>query len=390
MGQPPELELDVWKGKGGTMVAAYSFGFTDGIMILNISEDWLNNRISVLADAELKYKASVKVKGKPKKHLADDVAARDSDTRKETGGSSKSRNSTPTVFRRVYYRLRGRETGESEIFSEIGPGHLDFLTVDCVNFKGLVYGLPCFGNDVTFKGRKISDTPTRRPEAWEAFSEQARRENRTITTRKPPITGEKRYPSAELHGLSKDWRRFPIYKVIADNGLPPGWEVRHSNSKNLPYYFNTTDKVSRWEPPAGADTEKLKHYMAANHSAGTRPGAVPGVPEGKIRAAHLLVKHSGSRRPSSWRQAEITRSKEEALEIIQGHEQKIKTAGVTLGELALTESDCSSARKRGDLGYFGKGDMQKEFEEAAFGLKPGEMSSVVETASGLHLIERLE
>lgn len=77
------------------------------------------------------------------------------------------------------------------------------------------------------------------------------------------------------------------------------------------------------------------------------------------------------------------------MQVIQAHEQKIKSGSVSLGELALTESDCSSARKRGDLGYFGKGDMQKEFEDASFGLKPGEMSSVVETASGLHLIERL-
>jgi peptidyl-prolyl cis-trans isomerase NIMA-interacting 1 len=42
----------------------------------------------------------------------------------------------------------------------------------------------------------------------------------------------------------------------------------------------------------------------------------------------------------------------------------------------------------GDLGYFGEGDMQKEFEEAVFQLKPGEMSHIVDTASGLHLIER--
>jgi NIMA-interacting peptidyl-prolyl cis-trans isomerase 1 len=39
-------------------------------------------------------------------------------------------------------------------------------------------------------------------------------------------------------------------------------------------------------------------------------------------------------------------------------------------------------------GFFGKGDMQKEFEDAAFSLQPGEMSGVVQTASGLHLIQR--
>lgn len=39
-------------------------------------------------------------------------------------------------------------------------------------------------------------------------------------------------------------------------------------------------------------------------------------------------------------------------------------------------------------GFFGRGDMQKEFEEAAFALKPGEVSGIVDTASGVHLIER--
>lgn len=39
-------------------------------------------------------------------------------------------------------------------------------------------------------------------------------------------------------------------------------------------------------------------------------------------------------------------------------------------------------------GFFGVGEMQKEFEEAAFALQPGEVSSIVESASGVHLIER--
>lgn len=39
-------------------------------------------------------------------------------------------------------------------------------------------------------------------------------------------------------------------------------------------------------------------------------------------------------------------------------------------------------------GFFKRGDMQREFEDAAFALQPGEISGIVETASGLHLIER--
>jgi NIMA-interacting peptidyl-prolyl cis-trans isomerase 1 len=71
--------------------------------------------------------------------------------------------------------------------------------------------------------------------------------------------------------------------------------------------------------------------------------------EGKIRCAHLLVKHRDSRRASSWREAQITRSKSEARAIIDGYESRIKSGEASLGDLATTESDCSSARKRGDL-----------------------------------------
>ena len=131
-------------------------------------------------------------------------------------------------------------------------------------------------------------------------------------------------------------------------GLPSDWEVRHSNSKNLPYYFNATTKESRWDPPAGTDTEKLKGYMAQHHSQGLAPSTSTKT-EGKIRAAHLLVKHRDSRRPSSWRESTITRSKQEAVDVLKAHEEKIRGGQTTLAELATTESDCSSARKGGDL-----------------------------------------
>ncbi|KAK9450410.1 uncharacterized protein V1518DRAFT_413774 [Limtongia smithiae] len=173
----------------------------------------------------------------------------------------------------------------------------------------------------------------------------------------------------------------------ATTGLPSSWEVRLSRSHNMPYYFNPTTKESMWEPPAGTDAEQLKNYMAANYSRAAAPQQQQ-QQASKIRASHLLVKHSGSRRPSSWKEKEITRSESEARTILEDYERRIRSGETTLAQLAVTESDCSSARKGGDLGFFGKGEMQKEFEDATVALQVGEMSGVVKTASGLHLIER--
>lgn len=87
--------------------------------------------------------------------------------------------------------------------------------------------------------------------------------------------------------------------------------------------------------------------MAQNHTPAARNDGA-GQSEGKIRCSHLLVKHRDSRRPSSWREADITRSKEEAIQILEGYQQRID-AGESLGDIAVSESDCSSARKKGDL-----------------------------------------
>ena len=57
-------------------------------------------------------------------------------------------------------------------------------------------------------------------------------------------------------------------------------------------------------------------------------------------------------------------------------------------EEAGKRSDCSSFRNGGDLGEFERGQMQKPFEDAVFGLEVWEMSGIVETDSGFHLIFR--
>jgi peptidyl-prolyl cis-trans isomerase NIMA-interacting 1 len=54
------------------------------------------------------------------------------------------------------------------------------------------------------------------------------------------------------------------------------------------------------------------------------------------------------------------------MEMIQNFRAQLVAGESTFKELAEQESDCSSAKKGGDLGYFGKGQMQPSFEAAAY------------------------
>ena len=66
----------------------------------------------------------------------------------------------------------------------------------------------------------------------------------------------------------------------------------------------------------------------------------------------------------------------------------IENGEKTFEELASEFSDCSSAKKNGDLGFFSSGMMQKPFEDASFSLKVGETSGPIWTDSGVHIIKR--
>lgn len=88
----------------------------------------------------------------------------------------------------------------------------------------------------------------------------------------------------------------------------------------------------------------------------------------KIHCAHILVK-----------------TEREAKEVLE----QLKT-GASFSKLAAEKSLCPSRKKGGDLGFFGRGQMVREFETAAFALKKGEVSRPVRTSFGWHIIKRLE
>ena len=64
--------------------------------------------------------------------------------------------------------------------------------------------------------------------------------------------------------------------------------------------------------------------------------------------------------------------------------------GEKFANIAKEASLCPSGKRGGDLGTFGRGRMVKEFEDAAFALQKGQISPIVKTKFGYHIVRRLE
>ena len=88
----------------------------------------------------------------------------------------------------------------------------------------------------------------------------------------------------------------------------------------------------------------------------------------QVRCAHILVK-----------------TETEAKAVLE----RIRK-GEKFSNIATDVSLCPSGKRGGELGKFGRGQMVKEFENAAFALKKGEISALVKTKFGYHIIKRLE
>lgn len=160
--------------------------------------------------------------------------------------------------------------------------------------------------------------------------------------------------------------------------LPSGWTQKESKSHpGRMFYINSY----------------------TGETTGTMP-TQPAVPadESQVQVFHILRKHRGSRRPASWRQEVISKPIEEARAEIQSYIDQLRAAEAQGGfqalfelfqRIAYQESDCGSHERGGDLGLFGRGQMQKPFEEESFRLNPGEMGGIVETDSGVHVLLRV-
>jgi len=131
-------------------------------------------------------------------------------------------------------------------------------------------------------------------------------------------------------------------------------------------------------PPAPVET-------AAQPSEGSEPSQPPDEPE-RIRAKHLLVMHIGSRAaPRS-----VKRTREEARMRAQEALDRIKQGEDFDKIVALYTDEPGGAARNGDLGKFTRDSMVKPFSDAAFALDVGQVSTVIETPFGFHVIKRTE
>jgi peptidyl-prolyl cis-trans isomerase C len=96
-----------------------------------------------------------------------------------------------------------------------------------------------------------------------------------------------------------------------------------------------------------------------------------------VHAAHILIK------VGPWTDKEARRKAKDTLVNIRAQIE----AGADFAEMAKKHSEGPSKANGGDLGYFGYAQMAPTFETAAFALKPGEISEVVTTRFGYHLIK---
>ena len=184
--------------------------------------------------------------------------------------------------------------------------------------------------------------------------------------------GIKAAPESVDNQLNEIRKRFPdektFEKALADMGLSDA-ELRSRIEKEQA--IQTWIETNFFEKSTVSE-EETKAYYDAHPEMFVQPESV--------KARHILIKVD---------QNAADTEKAGARKKIEEIQKKLKEGG-DFEALAKELSEDTSRDRGGDLGYFTKGRMVKPFEEAAFSLPVGQVSPIVETTFGYHLIEVLD
>jgi hypothetical protein len=155
------------------------------------------------------------------------------------------------------------------------------------------------------------------------------------------------------------------------------------------------DKPTASTAPAASASAATQTSVAVP-GASAAPSTAPSVasaapvanapPPDAIIAQHVLVAYRGAKRVPKG----VTRSKTEAKARAQEALAKIRAGSPFEDVVKQYSDDAGSVDRMGSVGKFRRGDMDPAFSGAAFALKPSEVSDVVETPFGFHVIKRTQ
>lgn len=150
------------------------------------------------------------------------------------------------------------------------------------------------------------------------------------------------------------------------------------------FYLNALDQNYAEEPEFVAEMEKVKVNVLVQYAIKKLMSSID-VTDEEVKAYY-------DENPEQFKGAEqvkashiLVNSEEEALQV----QQEIQN-GLSFDEAAKKHSTCPSNAQGGDLGFFTRGRMVPEFENAAFSMNVGEVSSPVKTQFGYHLIKLVD
>jgi peptidyl-prolyl cis-trans isomerase D len=136
-------------------------------------------------------------------------------------------------------------------------------------------------------------------------------------------------------------------------------------ARRVRYVIVDYDRV---RPTVKVDDAEVKQYYTAHLSSYRVPD--------RVKAAHILFKTLGKS------PAEVPEIEKKARDVLA----QVKS-GANFGDLAKKYSDDTTAQNGGELGWIVRGQTVPEFEKAAFSMSPGQVSDLVKTQYGIHIIK---
>lgn len=212
-----------------------------------------------------------------------------------------------------------------------------------------------------------------------------------------------------------DSQLMEIKRVVLDNII--GRELLYQESRKQGVLVKTSDTEARWlsmkdnYPSEVEFKNALTEMNLSEESLRTqleRSIALQQFIDGKIGLSITVVeketKEFYNKNPAYFKKPETVHARHILIKVQPDDDasqkaaarKKIETiqrrlsAGEDFSTLARTFSEGPTGVKGGDLGFFGRGQMVKSFEDAAFALNPGEVSDLVRSSFGYHLINVID